>query len=163
MREVGSLRLFHRCRYQWAVECDSRFFKYFPQNIYIAHETQKMQSLCTFLYPATIIPRHTIMVGYYGFTLAVHVSVCPSICPSIVHPSIHPSVRFSFPDDNFHVSYLSSLSPMLTFNPSLAEHDMTCLSKQCRSGSVGFWRSQLIWICTVCHWVCEFITTIWIK
>ena len=36
-------------------------------------------------------------------------------------------------------------------NPSLAEHDMPCLSKQCRSRSVGFWRSQLIWICTVCH------------
>ena len=29
-------------------------------------------------------------------------------------------------------------------NPSLAEHDMPCLSKQCR-------RSQLIWICPVCH------------
>ena len=26
-----------------------------------------------------------------------------------------------------------------------------CLSKQCSSRSVGFWRSQLIWICTVCH------------
>ena len=37
------------------------------------------------------------------------------------------------------------------FNPSLAEHDRPCLSKQCRSRSVGFWRSQLIWICTVCH------------
>ena len=42
------------------------------------------------------------------------------------------------------------------YNPSLAEHDMPCLtmpclSKQCRSRSVGFWRSQLIWICTVCH------------
>ena len=36
-------------------------------------------------------------------------------------------------------------------NPSLAKHDMPCLSKQCRSRSVGFWRSQLIWICTVCH------------
>ena len=36
-------------------------------------------------------------------------------------------------------------------NPSPAEHDMPCLSKQCRSRSVGFWRSQLIWICTVCH------------
>ena len=34
---------------------------------------------------------------------------------------------------------------------SLAKHDMPCLSKQCRSRSVGFWRSQLIWICTVCH------------
>ena len=29
--------------------------------------------------------------------------------------------------------------------------DISCLCKQCRSRSVGFWRSQLIWICTVCH------------
>ena len=29
--------------------------------------------------------------------------------------------------------------------------------------SVGFWRSQLIWICTVCHQVCDFIATIRIK
>ena len=30
-------------------------------------------------------------------------------------------------------TFLSTL-----FNPSLAEHDMPCLSKQCRSRSVGF-------------------------
>ena len=29
--------------------------------------------------------------------------------------------------------------------------DLPCLCKQCRSRSVGFGRSQLIWICTVCH------------
>ena len=28
------------------------------------------------------------------------------------------------------------------FNTSLAEHDMSCLSKQCSSRSVGFWKSQ---------------------
>ena len=28
---------------------------------------------------------------------------------------------------------------------------MPCLCKQCRSRSVGFCRSQLIWSCTVCH------------
>ena len=28
-------------------------------------------------------------------------------------------------------------------NPSLAEHDMPRLSKQCRSSSAGFWRSAL--------------------
>ena len=28
--------------------------------------------------------------------------------------------------------------------------DMSCLFKQCRSRSAGFFRSQLIWICTVC-------------
>ena len=32
---------------------------------------------------------------------------------------------------------------LMPFNPSLAEHDMLCLSKQCRSRSVGFWRSAL--------------------
>ena len=35
---------------------------------------------------------------------------------------------------------------------------MPCLFKQCRSRSVGFWRSQLIWINTVCHSVCEFVS-----
>ena len=41
--------------------------------------------------------------------------------------------------------------------------DTPCLSKQCRSRPVGFWRSHQIWICTVCHKVCEFIASIWIK
>ena len=45
----------------------------------------------------------------------------------------------------------------------LLNPNIHCLCKHCRSRSVGFWRSQLIWICTVCHWVCEFIATIWIK
>ena len=38
------------------------------------------------------IPRHTIVAGYYGFTLDVRVSVRPSVRRT--------SVRFSFPDDN---------------------------------------------------------------
>ena len=33
----------------------------------------------------------------------------------------------------------------------LLNSNMPCLCKQCRSRSVGFWRSQLIWICTACH------------
>ena len=33
----------------------------------------------------------------------------------------------------------------------LLNPDMSCLCKQCRSRSVGFWRSQLIWICTICQ------------
>ena len=33
----------------------------------------------------------------------------------------------------------------------LLNPDIPCLCKQCRSRSVGFWRSQLIWSCTVCH------------
>ena len=44
---------------------------------------EKQHSLFLFLY----IPRHTIVAGYYVFTLDIHVSV-------------RPSVRFSFPDDN---------------------------------------------------------------
>ena len=35
--------------------------------------------------------------------------------------------------------------------------------KQCRFRSVGFFRSQLIWICTVYHYVCEFVSIPWIK
>ena len=40
---------------------------------------------------------------------------------------------------------------------------MSCLCKQCRSRSAGFWRCQLIWIYTVCQSVCEFMSAIWIK
>ena len=42
------------------------------------------------------IPRHTIVAGYYGFTLVIRVSGRLSVHPSYVRPS----VRFSFPDDN---------------------------------------------------------------
>ena len=45
----------------------------------------------------------------------------------------------------------------------LLNPDIPWLCKQCRSRSVGFWRSQLIWICTVCHLVCEFVSMTWIK
>ena len=38
------------------------------------------------------IPRHTIVAGYYGFTLAIRLSVCPSVSRT--------SIRISFPDDN---------------------------------------------------------------
>ena len=46
----------------------------------------------------------------------------------------------------------------------LPNADMPCLCKQCRSRSVGFWRSQLIWICTICQSVNEylFVSKIWI-
>ena len=33
----------------------------------------------------------------------------------------------------------------------LLSPDIPWPCKQCRSRSAGFWRSQLIWICTVCH------------
>ena len=51
----------------------------------------------------------------------------------------------------------------LFVNPCPAEPGYTLFCKQCRSRSVGFWRSQLIWICTVCHQVCKFIAKILIK
>ena len=37
--------------------------------------------------------------------------------------------------------------------PILLNPDIPCLCKQCRSRSVGLRRSQLIWTCTVCHYV----------
>ena len=43
------------------------------------------------------IPRHTIVAGYYGFTLDIHVS---AVRPSVSQPYARPSVRISFPDDN---------------------------------------------------------------
>ena len=42
-------------------------------------------------------------------------------------------------------------SPMIFLTLVLLNPDRPCFSKQGRSRSVGFWRSQLIWICTVCH------------
>ena len=60
-----------------------------------------------------------------------------------------------------HSSTLNIYQDILTL--VLLNPDIPCLCKQCWSRSVGFWRSQLIWICTVCHQVCEFIATIKIK
>ena len=62
--------------------------------------------------------------------------------------------------------FLSLLVPPVTYNLKqiyilaliLLNLGMACLCKQCRSRSVGFWRSQLIWICTVCQSLCEFIS-----
>ena len=61
------------------------------------------------------------------------------------------------------LSFFASTLAWLTL--VLLNPDIPCLCKQCRSRSVGFWKIQLIWICTVCHLVpvCEFISTIWIK
>ena len=54
----------------------------------ISLETSFRSSIHNILF----IPRHTIVAGYYGFTLVVRESVRPSY--------VRPSVRFSFPDDN---------------------------------------------------------------
>ena len=48
--------------------------------------------------------------------------------------------------ENVPMGANSFLLTLVLLNP-----DLSCLCKQCRSRSVGFWRSQLIWICTVCH------------
>ena len=45
----------------------------------------------------------------------------------------------------------------------LLNPDILSFCKQCKSRSVGFFRSQLIWICTVCHGLYEFMLTICIK
>ena len=37
-----------------------------------------------------------------------------------------------------NLSFAESAQRVVKFNPSLAKHDMPCLSKQCRSRSVGF-------------------------
>ena len=55
-------------------------------------------------------------------------------------------------------SFLLTILTFVLLNP-----DIPRLCKQSRSRSVGFWRSQLIWICTVWHWISEFISTTWIK
>ena len=49
------------------------------------------------------------------------------------------------------------------FKPCPAKPGYILLCKLCRSRSVGFWRSQLIWICSFCHQVCEFIAKIQIE
>ena len=42
------------------------------------------------------IPHHTIVAGYYGFTL----NVCVPVHPSYVHPFVLPSILILFPDDD---------------------------------------------------------------
>ena len=49
---------------------------------------------CMLFHLHLFIPRHTLVVGYYVFTLAVSVSV---------RLSVRPSVRTSFPFDNLSI------------------------------------------------------------
>ena len=51
----------------------------------------------------------------------------------------------------------------LSLTLALLNPNISYLYKQCRFRSVGFIRSQLIWICTVCNSVCEYVSTTWIK
>ena len=50
-----------------------------------------------------------------------------------------------------HLENLQNIKSDSILTLVLLNPDKFCLCKQCRSRSVGFWRSQLIWICTVCH------------
>ena len=43
---------------------------------------------------SVFIPRHTIVVGYYGFTLVDRVSVHPHVRPSVIRTSVRPYFRF---------------------------------------------------------------------
>ena len=62
---------------------------------------EKCSFLVIFLYTIYIfIHRHTIVAGYYDFTLDVCVTVHPSIHQSVVRPSVCLSVHISFLDDN---------------------------------------------------------------
>ena len=61
-------------------------------------------------------------------------------------------VTETFPQE-FDFRYTSYEGKCVHLNLTLVllNPDIPCLCKQCRSRSVGFFRSQLIWICTVCH------------
>ena len=66
--------------------------------------------------------------------------------PLIQHPFKHISRWWS------RLFFLQILGQVwYRVNPCPAEPGYTLPCKQCRTRSVGFWRSQLIWICTVCH------------
>ena len=67
--------------------------------------------------------------------------------------------------DMFSVVRLSLSNSLVreTLTIVLLNLDIPYLFKQCRSRSVGFFRSQPIWICAVCHSVPEFIPTTWMK
>ena len=73
-----------------------------------------------------------------------------------------PNIRLQCPGFESDWGW-NSAHDCMALNPCPAEPGYTLFCKQCRSRSVGFWRSQLIWICTVGHQVCKFIATIWIK
>ena len=63
-------------------------------------------------------------------------STCPKVC---------------FLSWNLHIPIFWHTSAKKVLTLVLLNPDLPCLCKQCRSRSVGFWRSQLTWICTVCH------------
>ena len=65
-------------------------------------------------------------------------------------------IIFSIKLHHLFIVQLDFNGPVNTINPCPAESGYTLPLKQCRSRSIGFWRSQLIWICTVCHSLCVY-------
>ena len=49
---------------------------------------------------------------------------------------------------NWLLPFSDTISNYAVITLDLLDPDIPCLCKQCRSRSFGFWRSQLIWICT---------------
>ena len=68
--------------------------------------------------------------------------------PGIMSEAVSSPVSMTYGD------IIRNIIPELTLD--LQNSDMSCLCKQCRSRSVGFWRSQLICIYTVSlsMWIC---------
>ena len=64
-----------------------------------------------------------------------------SACAALVNLSLYLS-----PASRLDENLLRSNLTLVLLNP-----DIPCICKQYGSRSVGFWWSQLIWICTVCH------------
>ena len=85
------------------------------------------------------------------------------IClPTWITCLVHFTYRYCF-DINFLYLWNMGLPVWCILTLVLLNQDIFCFCKQCRSRSVGFWRSQLIWICTVCYSVYEFVSTNWNK
>ena len=65
---------------------------------------------------------------------------------SILFVSYYPWLNLNLFKHNWGKPHEKEFLTLVLLNP-----DIPYLCKQCRSWSDGFWRSQLIWICTVCH------------
>ena len=87
----------------------------------------------------------------------------PCTCKSTIHIHVHQKSKPIPYSASIYFDKGCCQSPEHFLTLVMLNPDIPCLCKPCRSRSVGFWRSQLIWICTVCHYACEFIATIPIK
>ena len=95
------------------------------------------------------LPKYAL---FFQFNLAEFVS-------KLSYPKLWASLS-SYIGQLWVSAFLLSVS-LLNLTLVLPNQDMPCLCKQCRSRSVSFFRSQMLWICPVCHLVCEFISAIW--